>query len=114
MNLGIDKIKDVFTFLFGGYNCYEAVMADNKVNWKDLPHIVALIPSVVTVIGDAPEALDQGADLTPEEITELETWAKDEFDIPDDLLEAKIEEGLSICADIGKIGIRVGNFVKNL
>jgi len=110
--LGIDKIKAVFTFVFGGYDFYVAIMEDGKISVGDLPALITFLPTIPEVIANAPEAYAQFLDFTPEEIIEFKVWAKDEFDIPDDELEAKIEEIFSIAADLGAIGLRIAALFK--
>ena len=112
MDLGIDKIKAVFTFIFGGYDFYVAIMEDGKISVGDLPELIAFLPTIPEVIANAPEAYAQFKDFTPEEIVEFKAWATDEFDIPDDELEAKIEEIFSIAADLGAIGLRIASLFK--
>ena len=112
--LGIEKIKSMFTFIFKSYGLVVDVMEDGKIGFGDIPEILEFIPNVAIVAANAGGALAELKDIDQGEIEELKAWTAEEFDIPDDELEAKIEEAIAIVGDLGKLGLRVSAFVKSV
>jgi len=101
--LGIDNIKTGLKAVFAVAEAFENIMDDDKVSISDIRHIVPLIPKVVGAFGVIDEMGDEYKDLDEAELDELHIWIKEEFDLEDDAVEAKIEEGLALAVRLGKL-----------
>jgi hypothetical protein len=97
---GIEQTKDVVKFVValgvGAAKSYE----DKKLSFMDLANFLGAVtafPAAISGISEVPAEL---ADMDATERQELVDYIKEEFDIPQDALEARVEEALGICSSI--------------
>ena len=91
-----------------------ATMADGKVDVKDLallPRLIPVFPALLAI--DFAQVVPEAKDLSEAEALELVEHYKQQFDIPQDDLEVKIETVLSLCVRLaGIVGELIAAFKK--
>lgn len=94
--LGIDKVKLVLLAMFSlGQNIEEDLLDDGKISFGEaLGTAASTLPDLVQIFTNRHEIGAQIVDIDETEREELLVWAKDNFDLQDDVLEKKIEAGL--------------------
>lgn len=100
---GTDNLKKVFKSVIGLTNEIAVDLQDKKITWGESAGLLdnlLEIPGVVTALPNVPNEL---ADLSPEEKLDLENYIAQEFDIPNDVAEAKIEAGADVAVGLGKL-----------
>ena len=95
-----DALKKVLRFAFSVHVAYEKSMKDGILNWKDLPNAFDPGTKLIPAIGAAPSALKQALNISKEQKAELKDWIQTTYDIKDDVLEEKVERGLSIVIEL--------------
>jgi len=95
MALGIENLKQVVKFGVTLGEDVATVLADKKIS---IVEALSLLPDLIGISGileNKDEIKAEFADLTPEEMQELNDYIAVEFDITDDSLEAKIEKAIA-------------------
>ena len=99
---GIKETKDVLKFIISLGEAIDLSLADGKVGIEDLGNMIAPMMSAGEAFSGIDKIKSELADLDEAERDELVQFAKDELDLSDDNLEAKIESGLKLAADVHK------------
>jgi hypothetical protein len=74
---------------------------DGKIDWGESINIAFKAVGIVSIVKDLPEIKEElKAGVTSEEITALVEVFKDKFDLPNDELETKIEQGVEVLANM--------------
>lgn len=95
--LPVTELKDLATAIALSANAVDAVLADGKVDGKDLVRIPQLLMAVKAYTAvDLKEVLPEAADLDSMEGAELAAHFKAVFNLADDAKEAWLEKGLEI------------------
>jgi len=89
--VGIEELKDVLAF---GIDVGEAL--SDGIGIEDISALFGL-PEAIAGISNVPAEI---ADLDEAERKELKEYVSTEFDIPDDKLEAVIEQSISVVVDL--------------
>lgn len=98
--LGIEKIKASFKGLLSLINpIVEAIADDGKIAITELFAIAPRLIVIPQLTEDVKASLNEYRDLTAAEAKEVAEYFKQEFDIPNDALEAHIEEGLDLLVE---------------
>lgn len=101
--LGFKNIQEILSALLSFHMAYDQALADDgKVDVKDLGYLVAPLTKLPAAISDAKVAIDEFANLDQEEKGKLMAALAAEYDIADDVLEAKVEEGVALLVQLGK------------
>ena len=110
---GIENLKKCFDVLIEGGNIAGKAFEDNVINVSDAGHLILLIDEL-TALGTVDFKLvpSEAKDLDADEVAELSEHLKTKFDIPQDELEQKIEEGVALLARLVKDGMDVYAYIK--
>lgn len=102
--LGIDKVKLVLMAIFAlGANIEEDLMDGEMSFGEALGTTTETLPDLVKIFTNRKEIGAQIVDIDDVEREELVVWAKEQFDLADDVLEAKIEAGIDAINAILKL-----------
>lgn len=93
--IGTENIKKFVGLGFNFGEQWVVAMADGKFDVLDSFGFLDELMSIPVVLKSSKEALAEALDLTAEERAEINTWAKAEFDIPND----QVEEKVRVCID---------------
>lgn len=107
--LGIEGIKSVLAFPLSIHMAYAAANADGKIDMLDVPLLMGPAMKLVPAMQKAKQAVAEIKDLDTNERAELNDWAKVEYDIADDTLEAKVEASIDVLLSIA---VLVGTMTK--
>ena len=111
MKYGIEETKQALSFLFSVHSMVESAKAnDGKIDLKDAPLIVDPLMKVIPALDKINEVGREIKDLDETEKAELFTFVKAGFnmqDVEDSALEAKIEEGLILVAQLAKFILNI-------
>lgn len=98
--LGIGKIKASFKGLLSLVNpVVNALADDGKIAITELFAIAPRLIIIPRLTEDVKASLNEFKNLTAAEAKEVSDYFKQEFDIPNDALEAHIEEGLDLLVE---------------
>jgi len=104
--MGNKELKDVLAGLFSLHMAYDRAAADGKVDLSDLGQLIDPISKLPAAIGGAKLALEQLKGLDDAEKKEVMDFVKASYDIADDVLEMKVEQGIDAALGLAKfIGI---------
>jgi hypothetical protein len=110
---GTDQILKVLDVIIEAGNVVPAVNRTNTIIGK-IGALLPLCDEIAAVISLKPDQLKkEWKDLTDAEKNLLMVHVKDKYDIEDDDLEAKIEEGLVIVKEVVECTERAIAFVKS-
>jgi len=98
--LGVAGIKKVLAFPLSLHMAYDLAKADGKVDINDLGHLMKPGMTLAGAVPMAKQAYAELKDLDETERADIMQWAQAEYDIKDDVLEAKVEAGLKLAMDI--------------
>lgn len=91
---GTEAIKKGLALAFAIGKQTEVAYEDKKFTLGDIPGYLDELMQLPGVIQAGPEILDEALDISAEERTELDAWAKQNFDIANDDVEEKVDAGL--------------------
>lgn len=98
---GVENIKNALKF---GINLTKAIedalSDDDKITGLEWFNIARTIPGIISVVKHIKEIEDEYLDLDDDETAELKVWFATEFDIPNDVVEVKIEKAFSLVLTI--------------
>ena len=100
MAVGIKELKELVKF---GLKLGEALgkaLEDGKINLVDALKFLPVLKDLKIALEGASEIPAELKDLDEAELQELKVFIKDEFNLPDDALEAKIEMGLEVAVSL--------------
>lgn len=95
--LGIEKLKTLFAALLSLAAAFQKQLADGA-QITDLFALVNEWPNITVVLREAKPGWQEFKDLDGSESADLAQYLSDNFDIPNDELEAKIEQALRLAA----------------
>lgn len=100
--LGIDNIKKALKFA-GTLtdSIVNALKDDGKIKGMEFFQIAMTLPGLVPVLRNVNEIVDEYYDLDLNEMEELKVYFKEEFDIPNDKVEEKIEKAFNLILALG-------------
>lgn len=92
---GIENLKKLVKF---GFELTKQIATANADGWQwtDALSFVDEIAAIPGVVKSFPEIQNELSDLTKEERTELDAYVVEEFDIPNDKVEAFVEDSLQL------------------
>ena len=96
------ELKDVLAFALSVHMAYDKAKADGKIDLTDLPLAVGPIMKLLPAIDGISKVPAELKDLTDEERDALMEWAKAEYDIADDALEALVEGGIALALHVAQ------------
>lgn len=91
---GIKETKEILFFVFSFTRAMQLAMEDGDFSWTDARHFIEPAKAIMEAADNVSDVIPEIADITPDEMAELVAYVKEEFDIEDDALEAKIESAL--------------------
>lgn len=100
MAKGIQETKDLVIVAISLGNALGKAMADKKFNLADVGAFIdpmLNLPAALAGISEVPSEIE---DMDEAERIELFETVKEKFDLPDDKVEAAIEEGLILATSI--------------
>jgi len=97
-----DSLKKLLKFPLGFHMAYEKSKADGTVGLDDLAHFVPALIDLPSAISNAGTALEELKDLDEVERRDVLDWAKAEYDLADDVLEARVEAGLGLVLELAR------------
>lgn len=92
---GIENLKKIVKFACDFTKEIASALADGKFQWTEAFGFVDEIMAIPGVAKSFPAAKQELADLSPEEKAELYAYVVEEFDLPNDKVEAFVENALS-------------------
>lgn len=92
--VGVENLKRLIKFGCDVTKQLSDSLADGY-QWTDLLSLVDELSQIPGVVAALPQVKAELADLSPEERTELHAYLVEEFDLPNDKVEAFIENALS-------------------
>lgn len=93
--LGIENLKKMVKFSCDFTKQISTALADGKFQWNEIFGFFDEIMAIPGVVKSFPAIAQEIRDLTEDERDELNDYIQDEFDIPNDQVEAVIENSLS-------------------
>lgn len=102
---GIENIKNVLKLGIGLGEGVALSLEDGKFTTGDITNFLPATLSIPAAVGSFGKLKDELKDLDETERTELVEWVKDEFDIPQDQVEEKIEKGLELAIGLLDYGL---------
>lgn len=97
--LGIENLKKLVHFGAKLANQVATSLSDGW-QWTDALSFVDEMAAVPGAVKAIPEARKELADLTAEERQELHNYLADEFDLPNDKIEALVEHALNLALEL--------------
>lgn len=95
MALGIDNLKVVAKFGIDLGEKAAAILADGKMQGAEVFELLPVLMAIPGILQKKTEIVAEFKDMTTDERTQLNSYIQEEFDIPNDQLEMKIEKGLT-------------------
>jgi hypothetical protein len=92
--LGIENVKKVVKFACDFTKEISSALSDGKFQWNEIFGFFDEIMAIPGVVKSFPDITKEISDLTTEEHAQLATYIQSEFDIPNDKVEAFIENSL--------------------
>lgn len=91
------ELKEALSFICSLANSIGEIAEDGKMNLADATHLIPLLYKLPSAVDGMSEIPAEVAELSQEDIEELAQMVKDELDIPQDKIEAAIEDGIDLC-----------------
>lgn len=86
------ELQELLQFGFNFQNALNASLADGKITGGDTPNLFPLIRSVGPAFNNLGNPIERYKRLPAGEREKLHSWAKERFDLADDVLEILIED----------------------
>lgn len=99
---GIKETKEASEFLLALQGALIAALKDGKIGFFELPNFFSSFFKLGPALENMALIPRELSDLQVNEIEELKVLFKQNFDLEDDALEAKIKEGFDLLLAIGK------------
>ena len=93
---GIKETKEAVAAFIGIGNALGKALEDGKIGLTDAPHFIAAAMKIPAGISGWKSIPAELGDLDDTERTEILEFAKSEFDIPQDKIEAIVEDALAL------------------
>lgn len=91
------ELKDVLSFVCALANTIGEISDDGKISRTEVLALLPLLYKIPTAIDGIGEIPSEVSELNQEDIEGLAQMVKDELDIPQDKIEAAIEDGIDLC-----------------
>lgn len=88
--------KEVLAFAFSLHMAIDKANEDGKIDIQDVGLLIEPVTKLIPAVQDIKLCKEELANATPEEKAELHAWVAATYDIADDKLEAKVEEGVNV------------------
>jgi len=92
--LGINETKELLDFGFNLQGAFVGSLEDGKITLMDTPRFLKVLGSAGKAFGGIQKVGAELLDLSEAEHKELIDFARERFDLPDDVLELLIEDTL--------------------
>jgi len=113
--LGVTNLKKCLDVAYELGNVLEDAAAPNQSLSQRLGHSMQLLDELMALPGvDFSKVDDEVRDLDDGDKAELLAHMKQKFDLDDDVLEAKVEEGVALAADLASTVVRSVKYVGTL
>lgn len=103
----IDNLKELVSLVFEMGEAISESLEDGKISIMDAPHFVGIFKKIGPALEGIDEIPAELADIDDAELDELIDFISEEFDIDNEELEAKVEEGL-------ELGLKLAHFVSKV
>jgi hypothetical protein len=100
---GIATLKKALKFLFDVAKSAEVKLEDSKLSFPEMVTLAYDARGVLDLIKERKELGEEIVDVTDEEFDELVIWAKEEFELDNDEVEALVEDLLDFIAQGTKV-----------
>jgi hypothetical protein len=91
MTKGFTELRELLRFAFAMQNAIKEVLEDKKVNVLDAFKFVPVLPTIKPAFEGLGNPIERLRELTPDERQILHDELIQEFDIPNDAIEALVE-----------------------
>lgn len=98
--MGYKELREALEFVFELTETIIKSLSDG-ISATDLAKFVSLIGKAVPAFRGIDQIPAEFADLDDQEADELVEYLREKFDIPNDVIEARIEQGLQIITNLG-------------
>ena len=111
---GIENLKKCFDVMIESGNVAGKVYEDGKITVADVGHLMMVLDEL-TALGSVDFSLvpKEAKDIDAAEVAQLSEHLKTKFDIPQDQIEQKIEEGVGLLARLVKDSVDVYAYIKS-
>lgn len=112
---GFSEVKDTLEVLDFGFKTAEAVtasLADGKVNFFDLPNVLAPLTAAGAAVDNIQNVKKELTTLTPMGKSVVESFVTDRFDIPNDQVEILVEETIVAVLGVVSLGFKWSGYKK--
>lgn len=99
----MESSKTVVKFAVTFANSVDKVLADNKVDMLDIPHVMAPLMQVGSFAGALKTAKEEFKSATPEQKAELIAQVKAELDLKSERTEEIVEKSLDLAVAVADI-----------
>jgi hypothetical protein len=98
--LGVENLKKLITVGLEVPKVIADITADGKVTFIELFNVLPIATDLIGVVKSYKEIAAEFADLDDTEREELHTFFADKFDIPNDAIEAYVEDALQVAFNL--------------
>ena len=100
----LNHVKNVLALPLAIYVAYDLSAADGKIDLGDLPNAMGVVTKLPAFASSIPHAVPAFKAVSEDEsqFSNLKAWVSDEFDIADDEVEAKVEQGVKLALELGR------------
>lgn len=106
--IGIKETKELLEFGFAMQKAIAGALADDKINFMDAKHLLAIIKPAAQGLGGISRVKAELLDLDDDEQAELVAFAAERFDLENDELEKLIEDTMDQVLDLVQLSARYG------
>lgn len=98
----MEELKKVLKLPMSLHMAFDMAKADGKIDFMDAGLLIGPAMALLPAIQAYPSAVAQWKGASEEQKKEVYDWAKAEYDIADDMVEAKVEAGVSLVLEVGR------------
>lgn len=99
----MESSKTVVKFAITLANSVDKVLADNKVDIMDIPHVMAPLMQVGSAVAALKQAKEEFKAATPEEKAELFAQIKADLDLKSDRTEEIVERSIDLAVAVTEL-----------
>lgn len=103
MTSNVKETKEMLRFVLSLANVMSEIMDDGKVSLLELPKLLVPFRLMPAALKDVKMIVAEFKDLSKEEVDELTQEFMKEFNLKQDEIEAMIEKGMLVAAELAKI-----------
>lgn len=112
--MDLENIKKAFDSILGLSQDIIPLFDDGKISKTELIGLLFVAPKIPKVVEDTKKALPAFKKLTPVLAADVAEHIKQKFDIANDELEARIEQGIDLLTRGYQLGTDLYNFSKDV